>query len=66
MYTVSKTEPGLTHGTAHPSSSKIHASLEVAKGYHVGYIKAKINLDWSNSFWRTFSTTVNVNYGFGM
>ncbi len=25
-------------GTTHSSSRKIHAPLEVAKGYHVGYI----------------------------
>ncbi len=31
-------------GTPHSSSSKLHAPLEVAKGYHMGYIKAKINL----------------------
>ena len=34
-------------GMPHSSSSKIHAPLEVAKGYHVGYIEAKIRLNWS-------------------
>ena len=32
-------------GTTRHSSSKIHAPLEVAKGYHVGYFKAEINLN---------------------
>ncbi len=31
---------------AHSSSSNIHAPLEVAKGHHAGYIKAKFNLNW--------------------
>ncbi len=33
--------------TTHSSTSKLHAPLEVAKGHHVGYIEAKINLNWS-------------------
>ncbi len=37
----------LKDGTTQSSSSKIHAPLEVAKGYHVGYIKAKINVNLS-------------------
>ena len=37
------------HGTPHSSSSKIDAPLEVAKGYYVGYIKARINLSWSKT-----------------
>ncbi len=32
-------------GTPCCSNSKMHAPLEVAKGYHAGYRKAKINLN---------------------
>ena len=38
---------GFLTGMTHSSNSKIHAPLEVAKGYHMGYIKAKINLNLS-------------------
>ncbi len=33
-------------GTTHSSNSKVNAPLEVAKGHHVGYVKAIINLGW--------------------
>ena len=35
------------YGMTHSSTSKNHLEVEVAKGYHVGYITAKINLNLS-------------------